>query len=177
MKYNTLLAGGILLLLIGCDAGTDERQKNASPYFDLKGYFEKEAGRLIKANPEVRKTVGINNSHETKTLKIADWKRELSSISSADINKTSWRGAFRIICSENKVTYTSDDSKVPVKELSVFYRNNIASGFLVLIKNSNALYTSTDSLMYYPDSLYRIKKNQQIKLLSEKNYEIAIKFR
>ncbi|HMI05465.1 MAG TPA: hypothetical protein VK541_23455 [Pedobacter sp.] len=177
MKYNTLLAGSILLFLLGCNAGTDERQKNASPYFDLKGYFEKEANRLTKASPAVRKTVGINGFSETKTLKIADWKRELSSISNADINKASWRGAFRIIRSENKVMYRSDDRKVPVKELCIFYRDTIASGFLVLIRNSNALYTSTDSLIYYPDSLYRIKKNQQIKLLSEKNYEITIKFR
>jgi hypothetical protein len=177
MKYNILLAGSILLFVLGCDTATDEQQKNASSYFDIKGYFEKEAGRLTKVSPEVRKTVGINGSYETKTLKIADWKRELSSISNADINKASWRGAFRIIRSENKVTYRSDDRKVPVKELCVFYRDNVVSGFLVLIKNSNALYTSTDSLIYYPDSLYRIIKNQQIKLLSEKNYEIAIKFR
>jgi hypothetical protein len=177
MKYNTLLAGGILLLLLGCDSGTDERQKSASLYFDLKGYFEKEVNRLTKASPVVRKTVGINGSYETKTLKIADWKRELSSISNADINKASWRGAFRIIRSENKVTYRSDDRKVPVKELCVFYRGNIPSGFLVLIRNSNALYTSSDSLTYYPGSLYRIKKNQQIKLLSKKNYEITVKFR
>lgn len=177
MKYNTFLAGGILLFLLSCNAGTDQRQKNASRYFDLKGYFEKEANRLTKASSGVRKTVGINGSYETKTLKIADWKRELSSISNADINKASWRGAFRIIRSENKVTYRSDDKKVPVKELCIFYRDNIPSGFLVLIRNSNALYTSSDSLTYYPDSLYRIKRNQQIKFRSEKNYEITVKFR
>jgi hypothetical protein len=177
MRYHTLLAGSILLFLLGCNAETDERQKNASPYFDLKGYFEKEANRLTKAGVIVNKTVGINGAHETKTLKIADWKRELSSISNADINKASWRGAFKVTRSENEVTYRSDDRKVPVKALTVFYKDGIASGFLVLIRNKNALYTSTDSLTYYPDSLYQIKKNQQIKLLSEKNYEISIKFR
>jgi len=177
MRYKTLLASSILLFLLGCNAGTDERQKNASSYFDLKGYFEKEANRLTKADPTVRKTAGINGVYETRALKIADWKRELSSISNADINKASWRGIFSITRSENKVIYRSDNKKVPVKELCVFYRNNIASGFLVLIRNSNALYTSADSLTYYPDSLYRIKKNQQIKLLAKKNYEISIKFR
>jgi hypothetical protein len=177
MRHHTLLASSILLFLFSCNAGTDERQKNASPYFDLKGYFEKEADRLTKAGIIVNKTVAINGAHETKTLKITDWERELSSISNADINKTSWRGAFKVARSENRVTYKSDDGKVPVKALTVFYRNGIVSGFLVLIRNSNALYTSTDSLTYYPDSLYQIKKNQQIKLLSEKNYEISIKFR
>jgi hypothetical protein len=176
MKYKILLAG-ILLFLFGCDAATDERQKDASAYFDLKGYIEKEVNRLTKVNPLVTKIVGINGSSETRTLKIADWKRELSAISNADINKASWRGAFRITRSENKVIYKSDDRKVPVKELTVFYRGNAASGFLLLIRNSNMLYTSSDSLTYYPDSLYRIKKNQQIKLLSEKKYEVSIKFR
>src|SRR5687768_4704381 len=108
MRYHTLLAGSILLFLFGCNAETDERQKNASPYFDLKGYFEKEANRLRKAGVIVNKTVGINGAHETKTLKITDWERELSSISNADINKTSWRGAFKVARSENRVTYRSD---------------------------------------------------------------------
>jgi hypothetical protein len=176
MRYNILLAG-ILLFFCGCNSTTDEKQKDAFLYFDIRGYFKTEANRLAKTNPLVTKTVAINDVYEKRELKISNWQSELSSISNADINKASWKGAFKISRSENKVTYSSNDKKIPVKELTVFYKDGKASGFQALIRNSNTLYVSTDSLSFYPDSLYRIKKNQQIKLLPAKNYEIAIKFR
>lgn len=176
MRYNTLLAG-ILLFFCGCNPTADEKQKDAFLYFDLKGYFRTEVNRLARANPQVIKSVAINGVYERRKLQIANWQSELSSISNADINKASWKGAFQISRSENKVTYRTNDKKIPVKEVTVLYKDGKASGFQVLIRNSNTLYLSTDSISYYQDSLYRIKKNQQIKLLSAKKYEIAIKFR
>src|SRR5215217_318984 len=165
MRLFTLLTG-ILLLSAGCESKPDEQRKNISLYYDLKGYFKKEADRLNSKNPIVRKMVSVNDSPETRSLKIPDWKKELSVISDADINKTSWRGAFSMRKNKNVEVYTSDDKKIHVKQVTINYRNGKPSGFLILIRNSNTLYTSTDSISYYPDSLYRIIKTQDIRLLS-----------
>lgn len=176
MKINTLLAG-ILLLFISCNTQTDEQQKETEAYFDLRAYFRKEAERLTAAAPLVTKTVSINDSSETKSLKITDWKRELSAISDADINKTSWKGVFTIEKKKNLLVYSTNDEKVSVKKVVITFKDDMPSGFLALIRNSNALYTSTDSLSYYPDSLYRLTKTQNIRFLTKKKYKVSILFR
>jgi len=176
MKFNIPLTG-ILLLFIGCNTQPDEQQKNTAAYFDLKGYFQKETARLTAADPLVKKTVSINDSSETRSSKITDWKRELSAISDADINKASWKGAFAVEKKKNLLIYSTNDDKVNVRKIMITYKDGKPSGFLVLIRNSNLLYTSTDSLSYYPDSLYMLKKTQDIKLLAKKRYKVSLLFR
>lgn len=174
---NTLLLFSILLFFISCNDSADKKQKNDLTYFDVKGYFDKEAARLNKANPLINKVVNVNGAEESKRTKIADWNKELTLFSDADINRASWKGLFQLKKSEDQELYTSDNEKVPVKELLVFYKNNRVHGFKILIKNTNTLYTSVDTLTYYPDSLYQIKKMQNIKLLSEKSYTITGSFK
>lgn len=174
---NTLLLFSILLFFISCNDSADKKQKNDLTYFDVKGYFDKEAARLNKANPLINKVVNVNGAEESKRTKIADWNKELTLFSDADINRASWKGLFQLKKSEDQELYTSDNEKVPVKELLVFHKNNKVHGFKILIKNTNTLYTSVDTLTYYPDSLYQIKKMQNIKLLSEKSYTITGTFK
>jgi hypothetical protein len=170
---NTILLFCILLFFISCSDSADKKQKNDLTYFDVKGYFEKEATRLTKTNPLIKKAVNVNGEGESKSMKISDWKKELALFSDADINRASWKGLFQLKKSQDQERYTSNNEKVPVKELLVFYKKNKVSGFKILIKNTNSLYTSIDTLTYYPDSLYQIKKMQNIKLLSEKSYTIT----
>ncbi|WP_316793869.1 hypothetical protein [Pedobacter frigoris] len=166
----------VLLLLFSCSYTAEQKQKTNLSYFDVKGYFEKEVDRLKKSNSLVYKTVEVNGSSETKKIKIADWKKELAVFSEADINKDSWRGLFKLSRQQDKETYISDNEKVPVKEIEISYTLNKVSKLLVVIKNNNSLYTSSDSLFYYPDTLYKIVKSQQIKLLSDKNYKVTGRF-
>ena len=177
MKYNSssLL---VLLFLFGCQGQPEQKQKNELTYFDLKGYFEKEVSRLAKANPVVEKTVSVNESAETKKLRIADWKKELEIFTDADINKAAWKGMFKVSQQSGYQLYTSDDEKIPVKELRLFYTEagKELRGLQIVIHNTNMLYTSSDTLAYYPDSLYQVKKSQDILLLSKKNYQIKAKF-
>lgn len=174
---NTILLFCILLFFVSCNNSADKKQKNDLTYFDVKGYFEKEAARLSKTNPLINKAVNVNGEEESKSIKISDWKKELTLFSDADINRASWKGLFQLKKSEDLERYTSNNEKVPVKELLVFYKNNKVSGFKILIKNTNSLYTSIDTLTYYPDSVYQIKKMQNIKLLSEKSYTITGTFK
>ena len=174
---NHLLLCAFLLLCFGCGDRAVTQQKEAHPYFDLKGYFAGEATRLSRKKPLIHKTVVVNDSTESKDLVIPDWQKELTIFSDADLNKSAWKGLFQVKKTDTMELYTSDNKKVPVKELKVLKRNGQVYGLQILICNSNTLYTSSDTLSYFPDSLYDVKKNQHIRLLAEKNYRITGKFK
>jgi len=166
-----------LLFFGSCNPAEPKKQSSALTYFDIKGYFVKEAKRLKSLNPEIDKTVMVNQSAEHKKLKIADWQKELSIFSDADINKSAWQGLFRLHQEEGAKTYLSDNEKVPVKSLHISYKNGKIYGIEILISNANSLYTSNDTLSYFPDSLYQVKKTQHITLLKEKSYKIIGEFK
>ena len=164
------------LLFAACTPADNEKQNISPQYFDLQSYFTKEEARLKKLNPTVEKTVSVNDSSEKKSLKITDWKKELSIFTDADINKKAWLGQFEIHKTPILEQYSSDQEKIPVKELKVMRKDGKVSGIQILLKNTNALYTSIDTLVYYPDRLYRVNKTQHIKLLAEKRYKITVLF-
>jgi hypothetical protein len=166
-----------VLFFGGCNSSAPEKQRSVLEYFDLKGYIGKETRRLRQLNPEVDKTVMVDNVVEHKKLKIANWQKELSVFSDADINKSAWKGLFRLHKAKDSETYISDNEKVPVKSLVIRYKAGRIYKIEVLNSSSNILYTSNDTLSYFPDSLYGIKKTQHIKLLNEKNYRITGRFR
>lgn len=165
-----------LLFFYGCKPAKEE-QKHSLNYFDLKGYFAKEAVRLNKSNPGLTKTVMVNGAAETKQIRLGDWQKELAAFSDVDINRSAWAGLFSVTRNNERELYTSDDEKVPVKEVLVLKKDNKLYGIRVLVKNTNILYSSSDTLSYYPDSIYQVKKKQHIKLLAEKNYSITGKFK
>jgi len=167
----------IVLLFGACDSAAPKKQTSALQYFDLKGYMEKEAKRLKQLNPEIGKTVMVNNAEEYKKIRITDWQKELSAFSDADINKSAWEGLFTLHKAKDSETYLSDNDKVPVKSLTLQYKNGRIYKIEVLNSNSNTLYTSNDTLSYFPDSLYEIRKTQHIRLLNGKNYRITGRFR
>lgn len=174
---NSLLLGAFLLLCFGCGDSAVTQQKEVHPYFDLKGYFAGEATRLNRKKPLIHKTVVVNDSIESKDLVIPNWEKELSIFSDADLNKSAWKGLFQVEKTDSIELYTSNNEKVPVKEMKVIKKNGQIYGLSILIRNSNTLYTSSDTLSYFPDSLYEVKKNQHIRLLSEKNYRITGRFK
>lgn len=146
-------------------------------YFDLKGYFEKEISRYSAQKPVVEKTVAINGQAESKKIVIKDWPRELAVFTDADINKSAWKGLFKIQESENETHYSTANKKIPVKELIISKKSGEVSKIEVIIANINLLYHSSDTLTYYPDSLYQIVKQQKIKLMGVKRYKIVGKLK
>lgn len=171
MKYH-LLAIMAISIFFGCSNAAKEDQKNELGYFDLKSYFHKEAGRLKKNNPFVEKTVLINADAETKKVQIPDWATELAMFANADINRASWKGLFSIQKNEDEEVYISSSDKVPVKKVTVNKHLNQVSSIQIIVTNVNSLYSSTDTLSYFPDSLYLINKTQNIRLLPGKHYQV-----
>ena len=167
----------ICLIVFSISACNSNNKEKENPiYFDLKSYFSSEAVRLTKNDQVVDKTVMINGKAEQKKIKISNWEQEFSSFIDADINKASWRGSFALSKADNLETYTSDSKKIPVKKVEIFLMDKKVIGVKIFINNKNDLYTSSDSLVYYPDSLYEIKKTQKIKLMYGKQYIVRGKF-
>lgn len=163
----------IALALFSCKQENKTKANIKPLYFDLKLYFEKEIKRLQQLHPNVDKKVSVNGSVEQKKTKISNWDKELAIFINADINKASWNGSFKHSKTNYSDTYISDNRKIPIKSLKVDYKGNKISKIAITIENTNILFHSVDTLTYYPDSLYEIKKRQKIKLLKEKNYTIT----
>lgn len=175
IKKISILA--FALALFSCNQQKEAEANTSLTYFDIKGYFGKEISRLQQFNPNVDKTVSINGVSENKTAKITDWTKELAIFVNADINKTSWKGSFKTSKLDGADIYTSDSKKIPVKKILVIQNGNKVGKIEIIIDNKNILYQSQDTLTYYPDSLYTIKKHQKIRLLNEKRYLVIGKLK
>lgn len=171
-----LIFFGLVLLSISC-VQEEKVQTQATPYFDLENYFKAEASRLTKTNPQLHKTVIVNGQIESRDVTINDWEQEFESFIDADINKAAWRGSFKVQKDSVTTIYSTQDDKIPVKKLVISLKDNNVSAIVAIVKNTNKLYTSTDSLTYYPDSLYQIKKTQQIIFMEPKNYDVTVRFK
>ena len=154
----------------------EQDKTSAQLYFDLDSYFKTEAQRLSKANPQIDKTVMVNGQLEEKNVKINNWEKEFESFIAADINKASWRGSFKVQKDNLTTIYLTQNEKIPVKIVEITYLKDKIYGIKIFITTTNRLYTSKDSLVYYPDSLYQIKKLQDIKLMDPKTYQVTGKF-
>ncbi|MGY3053380.1 hypothetical protein ACVWYG_001580 [Pedobacter sp. UYEF25] len=170
----------LLLLALAVFSCRPEKTVKAAinnDYFDLKGYFEKEVNRYNSEKPMVEKIVSIDGKSEKKKLVVKDWTRELAIFTDADINKSAWKGAFKIEKTGNDTRYFSANDKIPVKEVAISNRSGKVAKIKVIIANANLLYHSNDTLIYYPDSLYQIVKQQKIKLMGLKRYKILGKIK
>lgn len=165
------------LAFLSCNQRKEAEANTDLIYFDIKGYFENEISRLQKQNPTVNKTVSVNGKAESKNTKIADWSKELAIFVNADINKTSWKGSFKTKKQDGVDIYTSDHKKIPVKKISITWNGQKAGKIEIIVDNKNIVYRSQDTLTYFPDSLYEIKKQQKIRLLKNKKYAVVGKFK
>lgn len=165
----------LAVLFSACGAPERENPSNAA-YFDLKGYFNKEAAALNHKNPLVNKRVIVNENAEEKDIKVSNWEKELSVFVDADINKAAWNSEFKRQSNATGIVYISNNEKVPVKKVQIFKEKGNVKGIVITIHNSNYLYSSSDTLSYYPDSIYEVSKSQKIKLMSPKRYQVIGRF-
>ncbi len=168
-----LLVIFLVLAFYSCKPDKNRSIQIGNSYFDLKGYFGGEAARYAAEKPAVQKAVAINGKIETKKMVIKDWPRELAVFIDADINKSAWKGAFKVEKLKNGVRYTTTNKKIPIRKVSVFKQAEKINNIEIIIANHNLLYQSNDTLTYYPDSAYQIIKRQKIKLLDVKRYKIS----
>lgn len=165
----------LIFILSSCNL--NEQKVAVEPYFDLKSYFEMEAQRLNKLNLQIDKSVSINGNVEHKKVSIKSFEKEFSAFIAADINKGSYKGSFSVKKEAETESYIAENEKIPIKKVEIIYLDNKPKSILIVTETNNILYHSSDTLSYFPDSLYEIKKTQKIRLLKEKKYVIRGEFK
>ena len=162
-----------LCFFLSCTPAKKEHSKEIEPYFDIEGYFGAEVKRLSQQNPTIIKEVSIQSQTEKKSTKVNDWETELAGFINADINKSSWIGAFVKTETPHLVSYQTAEEKIPVKKIEISKIEGGIVSIKIFKETKNYLYQSVDTLIYYPDSLYQIKNVQKITFSAPKQYTIT----
>ncbi len=167
----------ILLVFLGACGAKEDSKNIPGKYFDIRGYFEKEALRLQKQNPAIYKTVSQNSQVEKKRVNIPDWKSELELFTESDINKPAWNNSYIVRKNGSSVEYISTDSDLKTRKIKIHHsEKGQIDQIIIFNKTSNLLYTSTEKLSYYPDSLYTINKKQNVQVIGENQFAISARF-
>ncbi len=173
LLYTVAFAGIITAAcLAACRPGGRETGAGLK-YFDVRGYFLKDAERLKKNNRLVLKTATHNNITETKTVRINDWAKELTLFIASDINKPAWKDSYSIVATDDFLIYKAKTPELKTRELLVKKTNGKIKYVLIFNRTTNILYQTTEKLSYFVDSLYVIEKIQRVRLMGTNNYKIS----
>jgi hypothetical protein len=146
-------------------------------YFDVKGYFENNIAQLKKQHRAITKTVVHNGTAESKKIEISNWETELALFAESDINKPAWKGSYTKFDSAGTVIYTANNTDLRTRRIIICKREDGGINQLSIYNQvNNALYNTSETLNYYPDSAYTIEKYQKVKLLGANTYKITGKF-
>jgi hypothetical protein len=171
-RITTLSVFGLLTI---CLAACKPEIKKKASFFDLSGYFAKEAARLQALNKPVLKTVEHNGgTPETKKITIRDWNAELSLFKNSDINKPAWISSYYVQGDSNLTIYMAKSAELKTRRLLI-KREKGKIKWIVILNHTpqNLLYDSFEKLTYFPDSLYMIEKKQSVRILGTNRYRIT----
>ncbi len=176
MFWFRLFSIACLAFILTCCSNNQKAFNAEDSYFDIKGFFDKEARRLESLEPPVRKLVRHNNNQETRFNKIDNWKAELQMFADSDINRPAWKNSYRVENKGEVTVYITTDNKLKTKRIEVISLNNKVKSIFILNKVENELYSTTEDLQYHVDSLYRIDKRQSTRLIGRDHFLIEGNF-
>jgi hypothetical protein len=169
-----VLASALLVLLVIAGCTKQQEQPAENRFFDVKGFFTAEAGRLNQQKAFSEKTAIKDGRAETKKIRVDDWKTELDPFLASDINKSSWRNSYRSTSAADSVVYDALEDDLRTRRIVV---RKGAAGRVTAVKienrTSNALFSSSESLVYIPDSTYQITKTLDVRLIGRNDYLIS----
>lgn len=165
-------AGGAVLLSGFLACQRPDRDSSSLTYFDLKGYFQREVQRLEQQQPALEKRVWKNGVQDSARINDIPWKEELALFSESDINKPSWSQSYQREIKGDTLIYTTRDSTLMTRRIAIVESGGIVRSIQILNRVSNPLYVSETRLSYFPDSLYRINKTQDVRFLDRNHYRI-----
>ena len=114
---------------------------------------------------------------EAKTITIKDWQKELSLFIESDINKPAWTSSYAVTHDGDDIVYTSVDEDLRTKKIIVEKKGDDIESITIHNEVMNQLYQSQEKLYYSPDSLYRIEKVQDIRVIGTNHYLITGQFK
>lgn len=172
-RFWAALSVGILFVALLPACKPDIKETGAAlTYFDLKGYFKNNAAQLNLHNRPVFKTVIHNGITESRKVQIDNWDRELSLFSGSDINKPAWKDSYQVKATADSLIYTAKYPELETRAIIINRDGNKIKGILILNHTKNLLYETKEKLTYLPDSMYRIEKSQQVRLMGSNRYDI-----
>lgn len=150
-------------------------------FFDLKGFFDKEAKYLKEKGVKIQKTIQHNQTKETQTVLPKDWEKELLLFSESDINKPSWKDKYILDSTDRGnglilLHYKSIDENLSIQVLDVELKGEVVHSVLIVKKIANQVYESQQHLTYIPRKSYSIKKSQDVTLFDKDDYTIEAKY-
>jgi len=170
------IAGVILtvnfLAVISLSACKHDKEVSTLKFFDLKGYFKADSIKLTKLNRQVFKTVIHNKNSETKSVHIDNWGNELRLFGESDINKPAWKDSYLVENTANTLVYKAKYPELETREITINKVGDKVKRILIINHTRNLLYETREKLTYVPDSMYRIEKTQQVRLLGINRYDI-----
>ena len=177
------LACGLVLMTAACQTRPAEVRQNVTSqfFFDLKGYFEKEAERLNAAQPRLKKTVAVNGKSEEKTLTEQDYEKELAVFLNADINRPAWLDQYQIDSTLTtgrlqSIRYRATSPKLQVQEIRIAFDQGKVSEIIIDKKADNIVAGSTQHLEYRPETGYQIRSLQETAIAKGKELSISVRF-
>jgi len=167
-----------VFLFLACDTGHQEILNPKDPgTFAGEDYFKQEIERLQKLNPTISKTVSKEGVTESKALQIKNWSDELSSFSNLAYKSLNQEENFQQLSTDSMLTFRATNDKPEIREVSLVKN---AQGKIISIRIlkevHNILYNTIEQFEYRPDSVYRIQKEQNVRLLGRTSYSIIGKF-
>ncbi|WP_257670621.1 hypothetical protein [Parapedobacter tibetensis] len=171
---NACFVVAIMLSAISCTTDDVQVANHVKPYFSLEDYFQQEASRLQQLAPSISKMVSKNGETESHDIQIDNWESELALFIDSDINKAAWQSSYKIDSTMTSLVYTSLDPELRTEQITVEKGDDGTIKHIgVSNRIKNMLYQTDEQLDYYPDSLYRITKQQHVRIIGESNYLVA----
>ncbi|MHA7130442.1 hypothetical protein [Algoriphagus namhaensis] len=183
MKKFTVIWLILGLGLFGCgsDFGVKDPEMEVLPYFDLKGFVEKELQELPDSI-RVVKASQINGQEEINTVMISreDLGKELALFKEADINKPSFVSAFTTEVEGRYLIHElKENEKAKLKKMRITYGEDQVLAVELEMSEESIFYTSTTSAALYFSANgfnldhYFIETTQQIRWMDPNKLRIS----
>jgi hypothetical protein len=147
-----VVAISFLTLLAACGSKVDpSKPVDATPFFDVKGFFQNEIKRLTEGGTKIEKTVTVRGQSETKVIEKADFAQELALFVSSDINKPAWRDKYRIekTAGRSLESFFATDDDLKTKRIDIFrFPPNGVTQIQILNSDESSITESQQSLKY-----------------------------
>ena len=95
----------------------------------------------------------------------------------SDINKTAWKESYVKDSTVNKISYFAKHPDLKTRSIVLNIKDHKPSCIKIINHQKNYLIENIESLIYYPDSVYKIQKTQRFIFLDKQVYYIVGKFK
>ena len=152
---------------MACSQDQPAQETNiATPFFDLKAYFNQQVEHLQEEQPKIIKKVRIGESTEENALSEVDFEKELQIFQRSDINRPAWADKYEIDSTFasgklQSIQYTAKDTSLTTRLLYIGFQEGDVNAIRVNNRTYSAIASTEQNLLYQAASGYRIESIQK----------------